>query len=281
MTGVSFGVDAVSSTVANLQILNNKAVNLEDRASDGQGGLEEVEPYAGHFIILNGIVAPAGAEIAWNQVVQTIGQSSTTDVINLYRSQGSAGHPIWVHDNYIEGDSSPATPASFSGVGIIADGGKTAPVTAYALFENNEIVHTAGTGVAIANGHDITATGNRIVSCGQDASGNWFAMPFALGIYIWDAYGSGPSLFYNNTVTGSAGGLVRPNSTGAPSAADFWGSAASMSYPGNAAGNNDFTDPCFVGGQLNLAAEDAERAYWAAKVATAEQQIGDQHNTTE
>ena len=102
---------AVTSTVSTIQILNNIAVNLEDRASDGQGGLLPIEPEAGHFIILNSIVAPAGAEIAWNQVMQTIGQSSTTDVINLYRSQGSAGHPIWVHDNYIEGDSSPvATP---------------------------------------------------------------------------------------------------------------------------------------------------------------------------
>jgi hypothetical protein len=28
---------------------------------------------------------------------------------------------------------------------------------------------------------------------------------------------------------------------------------------------------------LNIAAEDAERAYWAAKVSAANQQIGDQH----
>jgi hypothetical protein len=285
MAGVSFGVNAVSSTVANLQILNNKAVNLEDRASDGQGGLEEIEPNPGHFILLNSIAAPAGAEIAWNQIVQTIGRSSTTDVINLYRSQGSPGQPIWVHDNYIEGDSSPATPANFSGAGIIADGSQTAPVTAYALFENNEVVHTAGTGVAIANGHDITAVGNRIVSCGQDGSGNWFAMPFAVGVYIWDAYGAGPSLFYNNTVTGSAGGLVRPSSNGNPAASDFWGSATSMTYPGNAVVNNDFTDPCLARGQangrLNLAAETAERAYWTAKVTAAQQQIGDQHNTAQ
>ena len=281
MTGVSFGINLVSSTVASLQILNNKAVNLEDRASDGQGGLEPTEPVSGHFILLNSIAAPAGAEIAWNQVMQTMGQSSMTDVINLYRSQGSASHPIWVHDNYMEGDSSPATPTTFSGVGIIADGGKAAPVTAFALLENNEIVHTAGSGVAIANGHDITVTGNRVVSCGQDASGNWFAMSFALAAYIWDAYGSGPSLFYNNTVTGSAGGLVRPAANGTPAAADFWGSATSMTYPGNAATNNDFTNPCLANGQLNLAAEDAERAYWAAKVAQAQQQIGDQHNAAQ
>jgi hypothetical protein len=278
MTGVSFGVDAASSTVSTLQILNNKAVNLEDRASDGQGGFEAKEPYPGHFIILNGIVAPEGAEIGWNQVVQTPGQSSTTDVINIYRSQGSASQPIRVHDNYIEGDSSPLAPTGFSGVAIIADGAKTAPVTAFARFENNQVVHTAGTGIAIANGHDVTVIGNRVVSCGQDASGQWFAASFALGVYLWDAYGSGPSLYYNNAVTATAGGFVRPNSAGAPMAADAWASSLSVTYPGNWMAGNDFTDPCFVNGQLNLAAEDAERNYWATKVANAGEQIGDQHN---
>lgn len=284
MTGVSFGINLVGATVSNLQILNNQGVNLEDRASDGQGGLEETEPYFGHFIILNGIVAAQGAEIAWNQLVQTMGQSSTTDVINIYRSQGSAGHPIWVHDNYLEGSSSPATPTNFNGAAIIADGAKTAPVTAFALFENNEIVHTAGTGVAIANGHDITATGNRVVSCGRDAAGNWYSNQFVVGSYIWDAYSSGPSLYYNNTITSSAGGLVRPDGYGNPVAADFWGSTAAMTYPGDAQSGNDFTDPCLQGvanGQVNLSAEDAERAYWAAKVAAAQQQIGDQHNAAQ
>ncbi len=277
MTGVAFGVVAQSSTVSTLQILNNKAVNLEDRASDGQGGFEAKEPFPGHFILLNSIVATAGAEIAWNQVVQTMGQSSTTDVINLYRSQGSAGHPIWVHDNYIEGNSSPVSPTSFSGVAIIADGAKTAPVTAFARFENNEIVHTAGTGIAIANGHDIAVTGNRIVSCGQDASGQWFTAPFALGVYLWDAYGSGPSLYYNNTITATAGGFVRPSSSGQPMAADSWASSLSVTYPGNSMSGNQFTDPCLANGRLNPAAEDAERAWWTAKVAAAGQLIGDQH----
>jgi hypothetical protein len=278
MTGVSFGVNAVSSTVSTLQIDNNLAVNLEDRASDGQGGLLPKEPYYGHFVILSAISAPSGAEIAWNQVMQTMGQSSTTDVINIYRSQGAPGLPIWVHDNYIQGSSSPDFPNNFSGVGIIADGGKAAPVTAYALFQNNQIVHTAGSGVSIDNGHDVTATGNRVVSCGQDASGNWYAAPFANAVSIWDSYGSGPSLFYNNTVTDSAGGLVRPNSSGNPMAADFWGSSLSMTYPGNSTSGNDFTNSCLangaVNGQLNLAAEAAELSYWTAKVTAANQQIG-------
>ncbi|MGA7342612.1 MAG: hypothetical protein WBE72_08010 [Terracidiphilus sp.] len=282
MTGVSFGVTAAESTVSSIQILNNLAVNPEDRPSDGQGGLLAEEPDPGHFVILSKIVAPAGAEIAWNQVMQTMGQSSTTDVINIYRSQGSSGQPIWVHDNYMEGYSSPAAPADgFTGVGVIADGGKDAPVTAFALFQDNEMVHTAGSGVSIDNGHDVTATGNRIVSCGQSSSDAWFAATFANAASIWDSYGSGPSLFYNNTVTDTAGGLVRPNAEGNPVAADFWGSALSMTYPGNSASGNDFTNPCLSGETLNLAAEDAERAYWAAKVSAAAELIGDQHTAAQ
>jgi hypothetical protein len=277
MTGVSFGIITDPSTVSTLKILNNLALNLEDRASDGQGGLLATRPYLGHFVILNGIAAPQGAEIGWNQIVQTMGQSSVEDVINIYGSQGAPGEPIRVHDNYIEGNSSPSAPANYTGTGIIADGSDKASVTAFASFEDNEIVHTAGSGVVIDNGHDVTATGNRIVSCGQDASGAWFAMSYVNATSTWDFYKTGPSLFYNNTITASAGGLVRPNAAGNPMNADFWGSSLSMTYPGNASSSNDFTNPCLVSGKLNLAAEDAERAYWAQKIAAGGELIGDQH----
>jgi hypothetical protein len=276
MTGVSFGVIVNGATVSTFQILNNLAFNLEDRASDGQGGLLATRPYLGHFVILSNLVAPQGVEIGWNKVVQTIGQSSVEDVFNIYRSQGVPGAPIWVHDNYMEGNSSPSSPY-YSGTGIITDGGQTGNVPAFALIENNDVVHTAGSGIALDNGHDIAAVGNRIVSCGQDASGNWFAMPYAEAASIWDGYHSGPMLFYNNTVSQTAGGLVRPNAQGQPEAADFYGDPLAMTYPGNAVSDNDFTDPCLVNGTLNLAAEDAERAYWAAKVAAAGELLGDQH----
>jgi hypothetical protein len=208
--------------------------------------------------------------------MQTMGQSSTTDVINIYGSQGASGFPIRVHDNYIQGSSSPAEP-TFHGVGIITDGSPAEPVTAFARFEDNQIVHTAGSGVSIDIGHDITAIGNRVVSCGRDASGNWYAAHFANAASIWDYYATGPTLFYNNSVAGTAGGLVRPNSEDAPVIADFWASDTDMTYPGNSVGENDFSDPCFSGGSLNLAAESAEAAYWTQKVAAANQLIGDQH----
>ncbi len=273
--GVSFGIKAVGATPSTLQILNNSAKNLEDRASDGHGGLLANRPVLGHFIILDKISASAGAEIAWNQVVQTIGTTSTEDVINIFQSQGSPEHPIWVHDNYMEGYSSTVTPSGYSGAGVISDGPSSPAVTAFVVFQANEIVHAAGTGVAIASGHDITAAANRIVSCGQDSSGAWFAVPSANAIYLWNFYKNGK--FYNNTITGNKGGLVRPSAKGTPMAADIWANAPDMSDPGNSVNNNDFTDPCLTPGGVNLQAEDNERAYWAEKVSAAGELIGDQH----
>ena len=274
MYGVSFGIKVLSSNVSTLTILNNLAEDLEDRVSDGNGGLLNVRPDLGHFVIFNGVSAPNGAEIGWNQVVDTIGSSSTEDVINIYKSQGSHSSPIEAHDNYMEGYSSTTT-LSYSGSGLITDGDGGSPVTAFVLFDDNEMVHTAGSGVEVASGHDVTARANRVVSCGQDSSGNWFAMPFVNAEIMWNY--TGASQFYNNIIENTSGGMVRPNTNNTPMVADTWANPPDV-INNNSIINESFSDPCFVNGQLDLAAEDAERSAWAAKVASAGVLIGDQHN---
>ena len=265
MYGVSFGVKVLSSTVSALSITQDLASELEDRASDGNGGFETSRPNLGHFIFLYETSAPAGAEIGWNQVVNTIGSSSTEDVINIFKSQGSADAPIVVHDNYMEGYSSSTTP-SYSGAGLIADGDGTVPVTAFVTFEANQMVHTAGSGVEIAVGHDITARKNRVVSCGVGASGDWFAMPFVNAAILWNYY-EAPD-FYNNTIEGTMGGMLRPSLTDQAEIADLWDRSSDLNATDSVAGN-EFSDPCLVNGQINVQAETAERAFWANKLATA------------
>ncbi len=229
-------------------------INLEDRASDGQGGFEASRPSLGHFVLLDGVSATSGAEIAWNKIVQTVGQSSIEDVINLYNSQGSEVHPIVVHDNYMEGSSSPVINGHYTGTALITDGSGSngASPTAFVQFNANQVVATAGTGVGIAAGHDITATGNRIVSCGVTASGTWYAWG-ANAIVIWNYYKSAD--FYNNTITGTDGGMVGPNANGLPAVFDVWANAPDMRDPGNSVVGNDFTDPCVASGGINLQAE--------------------------
>jgi hypothetical protein len=276
MIGASFGIKLGATSPSTLDITNNYASNLEDRASDGQGGFLATRPELGHFIILNGVSAPEGADIAWNQVVQTIGQSSIEDVINIYNSQGSVGHPISVHDNYMEGASSPAVTGHYTGTALITDGpgtGGSSP-TAYVQFENNQVVATAGTGVGIAAGHDVSATGNRVVSCGMTSSGSWYAWG-ANGVVIWNYYAS--TQFYNNTITTTAGGMVGPNSNNVPAAYDLWVNPPDKLDAGVSASGNEFTDPCLTTAGVNLQAEDNERTFWSSKIAAASELIGDQH----
>lgn len=265
MYGVSFGVQVLSSTVQSLTLSENLASQMEDRASDGNGGLLSTRPSLGHFIILNRSTAPNGADISWNQVIDTIGQSSVEDVINLYKSQGSAQNPVHIHDNYMEGYSSTTT-ASYTGTGIIADGDGKAPDTAYALIENNQMVHAAGSGVEIAAGHDINVSANRVVSCGLDSSGHWFAMPFVNAIVVWNYY-SDPA-FGNLAVGGTAGGMVRPSGSGTPQIADMWARTEDLNGSDQLQANQ-FTDPCMVDGQVNSNAENNERAVWTNKLSNA------------
>lgn len=278
MYGVSYGVLAEGGvSVTNLKILNNVGSNLEDRASDGNGGLLAMRPTNGHFIILAGLSAPNGAEIAWNQLVQAMGQTSTEDPINIYQSQGAPSHSIWVHDNYMEGYSSAAV-TYYTGNGIITDGSVNAAPTAYTLVESNEVVHTAGGGFAIAFGHDNTFSANRIVSCGVDNTGHWFNASNS-GIIIWDIYQTGRTQFYNNTITGTVGGAVG-NNNNQPMVLDTWANTPDLSDPNVSLAPNSFTDPCLVNGKIQLQAEDAERAYWKNKLNVNSQSIGDLHSAS-
>ena len=276
MTGVSFGVNLAGATPTTLDISNNLASNLEDRASDGQGGFVSTRPSLGHFVILNNVTAPSGAEIAWNHIVQTIGQSSIEDVINIYNSEGSAGHPIRVHDNYMEGSSSPALNGDYTGTALITDGPTTngAQPTAFVLFEANQVVATAGSGIGIAAGHDIEATANRIVSCGMTSAGAWYAWG-ASAVVIWNYYAS--PQFYNNTITETAGGMVGPGTNDTPKAYDVWIGNPNTLSASDSVTSNEFSDPCLAGGSVSLQAEDNERAYWATKIAANGELIGDQH----
>ena len=273
MIGVRFGVKVLSSTATDLSIVRNLASELEDRETDDQGGFLNNRPDLGHFVMLNGVSAPNGAEIAWNQVVDTIGQSSTEDVINIFKSQGAPGAPIAVHDNYLEGFSSPATP-NYTGVGLITDGDSNQPVTAYVTFTANEVVHAAGSGIEIAIGHDILARKNRVVSCGVDAEGQWYAASFVNAVVMWNYYGA--PQFTNNRVESTWGGMLRPAPDGTPMIVDAWARSADLNTT-DGVQLSSFTDPCYQDGQLNLAAEDAERTFWQRKLSLAKITPGDQH----
>lgn len=273
MTGVSFGVYLANSTVQQLAITNNMASNLEDRASDGAGGFTTVRPVLGHFVQLNAVTAPNGAEIAWNQVIDEPGSASVEDVISIFNSAGgSADAPIAIHDNYLQGAFSPGS-TSYTGGGIVMDGAADSPAqaTGFVTIEANQIVHTANIGIGLEAGHDVTAIGNRVVSCGKNPDGSWSAMPYGQAMVMWNFYGT--SVYFNNRMSGTAGGLVRPSSTNTPVIADVWAPSISSSAD-NISGANSFTDPCLTGGVLTQTPEQAEWTLWSNKLVVSGQSIG-------
>ena len=274
MHGVSFGIMAIGSKASKLSITNNAAFDMEDRESDGKGGFLNVRGSLGHFIIINNVVTASGAEIAWNQLIDTVGGASTEDAINIYESQGAPQTPILVHDNYLQGLFATGQ-ATYDGAGIEMDGDTTDPKVADAFINvyNNSVVQVAHAGIAISAGHDITMTNNRVVSCGKDVAGNWVARSTGNAMEMWNFYNT--NLYYNNSITGTTGGLVRPDANGNPTEEDVFAPSLSAEHHVTLT-NNNMEHPCLNKGVLTMAPEAAERAAWLLRASTAAESIGDQ-----
>jgi hypothetical protein len=276
MHKVSFGVYIVSSTLTSLTIKDNVADNLDDRNSDGNGGYLINQRTLGHFIQFNGVSLPNGGEIGWNKVINTDEAASTEDILSFYESHASADKMVLVHDNYLEGAFAAGQTTTYTGGGMQFDGGSSDPSTATGFIKvyDNTLVHTAGFGISIGAGHDISVTSNRIVSCGKDRAGKWIADPGSFAISMWNYYQT--NQFFNNYMANNSGGLVRPGANGNPSPGDISAPSASDSLH-NIVGTNVFEQPCLTSSGLTLAAESAERTRWLDTVSQAGELLGDQH----
>ena len=115
----------------------------------------------------------------------------------------------------------------------------------------------------IANGHDTGARNNRVVSCGKNADGSWYARKQVTAVSLWNYY-SAPE-FRDNVITSTAGGMVVPDNSGNAIASNTYADPNNLSSSNNVSGNV-FTNPCLVGGTISLTAEANERAVWAAKL---------------
>ena len=172
----------------------NQAKNIDGRKSNGAGGYldfnDRTSRTDGHtesgydvvqFLQLANIAQHSGIEVAWNQITNDPGNSRVEDNISIYKSSGTAGSPIRIHDNYIDGaytvkpwqgDTSDANWTydwSYSGGGIMLGDGVTGDVATTCGFVqayNNTIVDTTNYGINITAGHDLTFFSNRIISDG-------------------------------------------------------------------------------------------------------------------
>jgi hypothetical protein len=277
MSGVFCGVAVVNSKPDSLSIVNNLAIDTEDRKSDGRGGVLP-EQGNGHTIILTNVVAAHGAQIAWNQLTNAPGKSSVEDVISIYNSQAaSAAQPIAIHDNYVQGASS-TLGKGYAGGGIITDGDGIASgapgVSAFVEVSNNQVVSTENYGIAIAAGHDVNVHDNRVISTGRAPDETWLGVPgfgSPSAYYLWNFYGS--TNFSNNHMTGNAGALVKPDDGGMPMRSDM--DARSTSTPlSNIVDNNNFRQPVTDAMIPTHADEVKELDAWRAKLLRSGQFVG-------
>ena len=274
-------------TAPTVQIIGNRARNIDGRKSNGRGGFLDFNDRRRHgggraesgyeivqFLQLDKVRNVPGMEVAWNEVINEPERSRVEDNINVYLSSGTAASPIRIHDNYIQGgytirpwqrdtnDADWEYDWSYSGGGILLGDGSSHTVggaAAHVLVEDNQVVATSNYGIAIAAGHDHTFARNRIVACGLLPDGRPIAAQ-NVGAYIWDSYHDKEyGSFFNNRGHDNLIGWVGKDG----SRNDWWRPDAS-SWVNNTRGR----------GPITPRTEAAEFASWRKKVEAAGVTIG-------
>jgi hypothetical protein len=274
-TGPIFGVYIAGwagkpSSTQTVKILHNVFNNIDGRPSNGAGGYFTDGQWDAHGIQLNGIQNIPYMEIAWNQIINTPLQSQCSDIINIFKSSGTASSHLIIHDNFVSG-AFPANPGpdSYSGGGIITDGtavDTAATATAFVDMYNNQVVATANYGLSIASGHDNSIYNNRIVSSGYLSNGTFYPMTYGNGINNYNNYGQPPTTIFNDIAYNNLSGLVRKTSTGGPMRADWY-------LPNQTTGTNTDWTP-YDSTNPNLADEANEFVLWQQKLGANNISIG-------
>jgi hypothetical protein len=177
-----------------LVIRGNRVRNLNGLLSDGAAGYlppEGANRSPSHFLEFENVQSVPGVDVGWNEVIDDPVRSQATDVINVYRSSGTANQPLEVHDTYIQD--------AHRGGGIKTEGAADDTVqnaSAYTYIHDNQIVGAASYGIAFNAGHDIAAVNNRVISNGMLPDGTRIA-PQRAALSNANLHGGA---FYNNTM---------------------------------------------------------------------------------
>lgn len=262
-----------------IRIVKNRARNIDGRKSDGDGGylafntrvrmrdgLSEDGFARVQFVQFNQVHDAAGAEIAWNYVVNEPGKSRVEDNISIFDSSGTRAAPIRIHDNFIQGaytikpEQTDFTKGNwrytwdYSGGGImLGDGTDPAFVRAY----RNQVVSTTNYGIAIYAGHDNYFYDNRVISSGRLSDGGKITAQ-NVGVFIWDGHDAGSDLFYSNRARDNRIGWMNHEGRN-----DWWIPDA-----------DNFTDNRPIPGTITLATEKSEESAWQEKLSAEDILVG-------
>jgi hypothetical protein len=154
----------------------NRVRNTDGRTSNGAGGYNNTWDVSTGFGVTFQLSASPGTpnvEIAWNEVVNTPGQSAIEDNFSFWMSSGTAATPIWVHDNYVEGSWRPDPVANYNHTGTAINtgdgdgsGSHDNSCCGYIVVERNVATAVANVCYGLSYGHDITVRNNRCVVSG-------------------------------------------------------------------------------------------------------------------
>jgi hypothetical protein len=268
-----------------IKVRYNRAVNIDGRHSDGQGGyrkgIKDWDKVS--FMAFNNQIGVPGMEVAWNEVINYPYQSAMEDVISGYVSGGVATSPLRIHDNYIQGTygNDPLNPAApgeegfYSGAAIqVGDNADNLDV-GYTWAYGNQIVGNSGGAIGISGGHDTRVFNNRVVSSGALPNGKRWA--WGGGLAVWDYYKAigqtkGEN-YYNNRAYNNTTGVVmgfRADQNGQKQRGDTWFPDCATNGNGSSqcTGNKLLPDP------ITYQTEQNEYTLWQKKVSKAGVKIG-------
>ena len=146
MERVQRGFGMWTTSKGNLSFTNNFVKNIiGGSVSEGAGG----------NMAMAAFVSGRGIRINNNIAVNVLGESSTEDLINLYKSSGKADDPIQVNNNKLLGGG-----PSLSGGGIIlGDSGGS-----YQEARNNILVNPGMYGIGTGAGRNMVLADNKVFS---------------------------------------------------------------------------------------------------------------------
>ena len=256
----------------------NRIRNVDGRTSSGSGYTNDWNMSTGYGVAFQLSASPGtpNVEIAWNEVVNTPGQSAVEDNFSFWMSSGTPATPIWVHDNYVEGSWGPDPVANYNHTGTAINSGDgdgsgshDNSCCGYILVERNVGTAVANVCFGLSYGHDITVRNNRCVVSGL---ADWDPGPGTdIRLFNQASWGNGLAGPWNSSDTpGFTNNSMRDN------VASYWNRLLSV--------RNDWWMPDCSGvctgnvplhaGEITFSDEINEHNMWLQRVSSAGVRIG-------
>ena len=176
MESISTGVYAIESQGINVSY--NKVKNVKGPFPRGQ-------------MVQFNEVSGENNVVSFNRCENILGESYPEDIINMYKTNGTADSPVKIIGNWIRGGG----PSHTGGGIMLGDNGGS-----YLIAKNNILVNPGQYGMAISSGTNIQIINNKIFGKQQ-----YFTN---VGLYVWNQY---PSACSSNTVSDNLVNWVKAN----------------------------------------------------------------------